>query len=459
MKRTWKIGLLALFIVSAAGCAKREEASSNTQTFSTRITNEETQTAAESVGEKNEGEELSVKETEHEETTEAQAEPQSKDEQTDGKWADSGEDRFIEGYDVIEKKVTLSLSDTAFPHCYLPDGELGKVLGEREGMLYLEGFHDIQSGGTSVCRVSAEEGGEAEVLFELEPFAYMKEIGMIGDHFYFLYFSTSDDGLVNADIYEYEMDGKYQVLDNWKVLYAPDCWGVGHNLICCVTWEDRCELWVYDLESGEKKLIKKTNCTVNEDKTMTGESIQYGGALDSRGFCYETAELENEYLDSASKYNAFYYDLETGESKYLYSPQHQSIFMEGDEEFLLRTESTNESPLKNPTTLYDETGEWGRIAIPGVDIGRSISDVKKIEEGKYLLCNYKAVGVLELENKSITWYTISVDDFPEEWVQEGFTAEYLTEVYLSGSDEQILCVDCVNECILIKLSDLQKAGQ
>ena len=82
MKRTWKIGLLALFIVSAAGCAKREEASSNTQTFSTRITNEETQTAAESVGEKNEGEELSVKETEHEETTEAQTEPQSKDEQT-----------------------------------------------------------------------------------------------------------------------------------------------------------------------------------------------------------------------------------------------------------------------------------------------------------------------------------------------------------------------------------------
>ena len=126
---------------------------------------------------------------------------------------------------------------------------------------------------------------------------------------------------------------------------------------------------------------------------------------------------------------------------------------------MLRTESTNESPLKNPTTLYDETGEWGRIAIPGVDIGRSISDVKKIEEGKYLLCNYKAVGVLELENKSITWYTISVDDFPEEWVQEGLTAEYLTEVYLTDSDEQILCVDCVNECILIKLSDLQKAGR
>lgn len=445
MKCVRKIGWVAVILsltVLFAGCGNGDREESKT-------------TAYESQDIQGEKESLVA------EDTKGETEKETEKETEDIKQADDGIDRFIEGYEIVEKSLTLSMEDSSLIHYQWKEGILDSPLGEYKGMLYVNGYRregsvDIDS----ICRVSAEEGGEVEELFSLEPYQWILECGMIEDKFYYLYSDWADNGLVETKFYEYSMDGSYQILDTWLAPYAPNYWRGDSYIGLNITWEDRCEIWLYDMENGRKELIKTTSCELHSDGSATGETILHGGALNDKGFCYEIACLENEFVIDATRYDVYFYDFATGESQYLYSPQHQPFIMNGDERFIFRTETVEEKPLKDPTTFYDKkTGEWGRIAIPGVNLGKYIKEIKPIGEGEYWLCNNDAIYRLDLNKRRIIYYEIIVEDFPEEYLVDGLAEEYLTDIFMDEGAGEKIYVNCEGENLMFTLSDLQELSE
>lgn len=366
----------------------------------------------------------------------------------------AGEDKFIEGYEFVEKNFTASFDENEYRRCSLPNGRLINYLGEYEGQSLFTGKLNDGNGGMYVCSVDTKNGGAAQILFSLVEYNYSYNIGVVDDSIYFLCTSSDDNGQLETKLYKYNLFGDYSIPCTWVLPSIPLYYKCGKYIVFAAQLKDKCELRLYDTETGERTLIGMTDCTVN-NVIFTGVSVGKGGAIDDKGFCYTISYHNNDADVSASKYSVYYYDFETGSTKYLYSPQHMPFFIRGDDRFVISAETVDEEPLKNPTTFYDsKSGEWGRIKIPGVELAATINKIKKTGEGRYTLCNNKSIYELDLDKRAITRYAITVEDIPEEWIIPGVPTEYMVNVQMLDNEEQTVMIDCVNQCFLVKMSDI-----
>ena len=366
------------------------------------------------------GTQTAVKETEPKiETTEAVSETE-----TAGLTMEEIEKIIGKDYVITENAFCFDFDEIRESGYYLDGGILSEALGIAEGKLYCTGVKVNDNGQYSYYICVAElsnAGGEMDILCEVEEFEFRYFSDMIGNYLFFLDGETTASSVIST-LYRCDLQGNLEIIWNGETVYAPIVYAVGDKLVMNLSYEDRCEMYLYDTNTGVKTNICTTNVEYMTDGRMNGEFIIYGGGIDDSGFAYGVLKLDHEFVNEANVSDIIYYDILSEKSECVITPERRSHYLYGDNRVVFRCEYSYEKPMKNPFVIYDRlTGEETRIEDSGLHAGANVVGVVSVGAGKYLARTPEHLYLINVNTKEIEKIFFEFTNAPEskvyiEWI-------------------------------------------
>lgn len=170
-----------------------------------------------------------------------------------------------------------------------------------------------------------------------------------------------------------------QVIDNYLILdfSLPD-----KNTETCES-----VLNIINLDTLEKKEVFRGTYSYDENGYYKGIFTMGLGGW-SKGFCFETVEMDNEdMLDKESGNCSMYYcDMENMKTEKLYDFVRKPFYMCGTEDCVITSAYALDSEDTGRIT-FKENGKYVSYMIPGIMPGEDLNGSLQLSDDVYLLCN------------------------------------------------------------------------
>lgn len=197
-----------------------------------------------------------------------------------------------------------------------------------------------------------------------------------------IYLPAIKDGSAFAlDIIKVGLDGSSDIIYSVpSSIGLPTVYFVGEHIIISTTHNNKTRIVDYNSSSLESTIVKETSYFKASDGKRTGEFILYGGSLEPSGFYYELIELDNEDLEAAGQSNIFFYSFDDHSESLVLQPDEKSLFVTGDDEFILISEYELENPARVSGKLYHFSDKLIEVSeIPEISPGYDLFGAKKIK--------------------------------------------------------------------------------